>query len=483
MARVVGDADRATPLLRTIPASPMNRWGADWRIVVPALALGGAIVVGMALDLAPLTTAGSLAAIVVALIAPAVGLATIAFMGPLPPPLVIPAPGFNAILVGAVVLGCIYRLPIDRPRIRPTAPILMLSGFVLYVGIQQTPEMVAGYAGNLGYLVYSLFRELLTGFGFVLAAAYVLSGRSPLPFIGVGLVAAVLSAVVAIVPLGLPVAGPLVAGLTDLGADRAIGSFGNPNYFGVYQAIATITAVGWSINTGSTRLRLVLLAASVILGASLAVSLSRGGMVAFAAGLACLAFSRYRPRAAAVIAAGLLVAAVVLAPIFVEWRLTVTSGSASASAYASLAQSDEGRLAAALAGPQLFLTSPIFGIGWGHYSFMAAQFAGPGLSLAAHNWYVAVLAEGGIVGIVMWVLVLGALAIALRSRPAFPRSMGLGVLGAYAVGSLFLEAPVSFATSVLAILVIVAAMVSRWPRPQNATQPPVDKAIAEPPDG
>jgi O-antigen ligase len=111
---------------------------------------------------------------------------------------------------------------------------------------------------------------------------------------------------------------------------------------------------------------------------------------------------------------------------------------------------------------------------------MAAQFAGPGLSLAAHNWYVSVLAEGGIVGIVMWLLLLGSLAIALRSRPTFPRSMGFGVLGAYAVGSLFLEAPASFQTSALAILVIVAAMTSDWPAPLESAQSPVADIASAP---
>jgi O-antigen ligase len=474
VARVIGNTGQVTRPSRLVHASPSSRWSADFRIVIPALAIGGCIVAGMGWNVAPLTTVGALAAIVVALVAPAIGLATIAFMGTLQPPLVIPAPGFNAILVGAVLFGCVYRLPIDRPRIRLTVPMLLLIGFVLYVGVQQTPEMIAGYAGDLGYLVYSNFRELLSEFAVVLAAVFVLTRRSPLPFIAVGLVSAILSAVLALVTFGNPAVGPPIAGLLAHStlSDRAVGSFGNPNYFGLFEAIATITAVSWMIGTHSARLRLVLLVAAIVLGASLAVSLSRGGVIAFAAGLACLAFSRYRARTASVIVAGLLVAAVVLFPIFVDWRITTTLGSASAGTYADQAQSDAARGAAVLAGPQLFLTAPLFGIGWGHYSAMSAQFAGPGVSLGAHNWYISVLAEEGTVGIVIWILLLGALVIALRSRPTFPRSIGFGVLGTYAVGSLFLEAPTSFQTSALAILVIVAAMTSDWPAPLGAGRPP-----------
>ena len=68
-------------------------------------------------------------------------------------------------------------------------------------------------------------------------------------------------------------------------------------------------------------------------------------------------------------------------------------------------------------------------------------------------------------GVAIWALLLIALVNALRTRPTFPRSMGLGVLGAYAVGSLFLEAPTSFQTSAFPILVIVAALVSDWTAP------------------
>ena len=97
MATVVGNAGNATRLLRTVDATPTNRLGADSRIVLPALVIGGTILTGMALEFAPLTTIAALAAIAVALVSPAVGLALIAFMGPLQPPLVIPAPGFNAL--------------------------------------------------------------------------------------------------------------------------------------------------------------------------------------------------------------------------------------------------------------------------------------------------------------------------------------------------------------------------------------------------
>ncbi len=450
--------------------------------MVPALAIGGAILAGMALEFAPLTIIAALAAIVVALVAPAVGLALIAFMGPLQPPLVIPAPGFNAILVGAAVLGCVYRLPFDRPRISLTAPMLLLIGFVLYVAVQQTPEMVAGYTGRVGYLSYSTFRELLTGFGTVLVAAYVLPRRSPFPFLAIVLGSAILAAVLAILTVNSPILGPPLAGLLTHtpDANRGIGPFGNANYFGLFEAIAMVTAIGLMFGTRSNLLRWVLLAASVVFGVGVALSLSRGAIIALAAGLACLAFSRARTRIALGIAAGLLAAGGVLFPIFLDWRLSITDGSDSAAAYSALAHSDAGREGAALAGPQLFLTSPLFGIGWGQYSEASAQFTGPGQHIVAHNWYISVLAEQGMVGIVLTTMLLVALVAALRTRPRFPRSVGFGALGAYAVGMVFLEAPTTFETSVLPILVIVAALAGDWTTPPWAGRLPGDQGVPAP---
>lgn len=476
MANLTASSGEVARPSRYVHPASTSRWSDNARIVIPALAIAGAIIVGMGWGITPLTVVGASAAIIVAIVAPAIGLATIALMGSLQPPLVIPAPGFNAILVAALALGCVYRLPIDRPQIRVAMPMLLVIGFVLYVGVQQSPQMIAGYVGDLGYLVYSNSRELVTGFGLVLAAGFVLARRQPLPFIALGLASAVLSASIAILTFANLAGGAPIAGLlahTTL-TDRAVGTFGNPNYFGVFAAVAAVTAFGWMMGTQSTRIRFLLLVAAIPLSGALAVSLSRGAMIAFAVGLACLVFSRVRLQTAALIAAGLLVAATVLFPTFIEWRLSITNGSSSDTAFALLAQSDHGRLAAVLAGPSLFMTSPLFGIGWGHYASMSSQFAGPGIALGAHNWYVSVLAELGIVGIVIWILLLLALVMALRSRPTFARSMGFGVLATYAVGSMFLEAPTSFQTSAFAILIVVAAITSDWPTPLGANRPPTN---------
>src|SRR5262245_34332514 len=90
-------------------------------IAIPAAAISAALLIGMGFGVGPLTTAASVVAFGAAVVSPPTGLLIIAFMGPLKPPDTIPAPGFDLLLVGATVLGCIYRLPIDRPRMRVPA--------------------------------------------------------------------------------------------------------------------------------------------------------------------------------------------------------------------------------------------------------------------------------------------------------------------------------------------------------------------------
>jgi len=271
------------------------------------------------------------------------------------------------------------------------------------------------------------------------------------------------------------VAGPIsnLVGTSDAIA-RAVGPFGDPNYFAVFQAAAIVAAVAWAITLGSRRSRLVLVGVAAVLTSTFAVSLSRGGLLALLAGLLALAFSRDR-RTGFVALAVAIVLALVVYPIYVDWRVTADASSASAQAYASLAESDQSRLAAALAAPQLFLRSPLFGIGFGHFPYESAWYVG--FPIESHNWYLDVLAEEGLVGVALWIPMLLSVAIALHRVARTPRSIGYAVLTAYVVGCVSLQPPDSFQTSGLAVLLIVAALVGRWP------PAPAEVGTADPPLG
>ena len=432
----------------------------EYRPLLAALPIAAAIVAGMALDLAPLMTGGALVAFVAAIVSPPTGLAIVALMAPLKSPLVIPSPGFNTVLVGATLLGCVYRLPIDRPTLRASAPLMLLLGFVLYVSVQQMPELLSGYSGTDGHLVGYLFEQVLTLAGLVVAAAYVLKGRTPGPFVGAGLLSAFIAAVLAIATSSNLATDPLgnLFGVSDANA-RVVGPFGDPNYFGLFEATAIAAALAWMVVARSLPLRLLLLGTSAVLALSLTVALSRGALVALSAGFVSLAFTR--SRRAGLLAIGVVVVLAAFAyPLFVQWRVAADTGGLSVQAYAGLAESDQARVAAALAGPQLFASAPLFGIGFGHYSLMSAPYVG--FPIESHNWYVNVLAEQGIVGIALWIAMLSAVAAALHRAARSARSVGYAVLVTYMVGSAFLEPPNSVQTSAFAVIVIVAALAGDW---------------------
>lgn len=436
----------------------------DGWLLIAGLAISGGIVAGMFLESTTLMGLAAFAALLLGVLYPPLGLIVLALMGPLRPPPAIPAPGFNLILVAAILLGCVYRLPFNRTRLNASRPLLLLSAFVLYVFIQQLPDMATGYVGSRSHDVGFLFYQLLTGLGTVVAAGFVLRGRSPYPFVVALLLSATFAAVLGIVTAdGVPFAG--LANLmspSDV-ASRAAGPFGNPNSFGQFLAYASVLVAGLFVTSHSLRIRATLLVMVGVMAFAVSLSLSRGAIATLFAGLVALAFARSRALGfAAVVVA--LVLVIVGYPMFVEWRLTTETGSASSAAAAELAASDEGRLSAVLAGPALFAMSPIFGIGFGQYKYMSALVADQGAGLVAHNWYGTVLAEQGLLGIILWLLTLVSIAVWLRSRPALPRSIGFAMLGALVVGCLFLEPPTSFQTSVVPAILLTAALVGAWER-------------------
>lgn len=438
-----------------------------------AAALAGLLVASMALHVQALVLASSAAILLTAVVAPYTGLLIAALTATLRPPDGVPTPGLPILLAGAILLGWVYRLPIDRPRLWITLPLALLGAYELYSFAQQLPELAGGYSGDVGHLVGYQFLQMSGGFGLILAAALVLPGRDPRPVLAAVIGSAVLAALLGIIS---DVSVTLPSLLVGLVADneygvRAVGSFGNPNYFGFAEALATTAALAWASVAEQPRLRAALLLAAAICIGALVFTLSRGGIVTLLAGLSVLAFVRFRYRGVLAMIA-ILIGFGLVYPFLADYRLGSNGDSPSAEALQQQAASDGERAAAVLAGPQIWATSPLFGVGFGHYSFVSARFSGNLGAKAAHNWYVNVLAEQGLVGSALWLSALLAVALALRRRTADPRTVGLSVVLAFAVGSLFLEPPVSFQASALPILVITAALAATWESGARGDVPP-----------
>jgi O-antigen ligase len=474
--------DRARPGRPWAPGLqvPVPALGPDARVAIAGLLIGAGIIGGMVAESSPATTAAAVIALAAAVLHPPIGLVTLAFLAPLRMPLVIPPPGLNSALVGAIVLGCIVRLSRERllpeasgRAIRIGAPVILAGGFLLYVLFQQLPEMATGYASAAAHDIGFLFYQIATGFGAIVAAALVIRGRSPYPYLLALMLASAFAGVLAIITVDeLPFARLEHLIPPSDGDGRATGPFGNPNAFGQLLAYATTLAVGLAVAARRWRYRLPLIALVAVYGYAMYVSLSRGSLVALAAGLIVLGFTKGRRMGVATMVAAAVIALVVY-PVFVETRLQSIEGSLSPQATAALAGSDGARLDAVLAAPALFALSPVFGIGFGQYKFMSALVTENHISIVAHNWYGTVFAEQGLLGVVLWGAFMVSVLVALRRRPHPQRMIGTAIMGAFLAGSFFLQPPTQFQLSALPVIAVTAAIVGLWgfERPSEGRSP------------
>ena len=415
----------------------------------------------MLFEFGPLIYLSAFAAGLAGLLYPPLGLIVLAITGPLRPPS-LPGPGFHLILVAAILVGCVFGSTISRDRLLVRPPLLLLVALIAYVFAQQLPDMVSGYAGERSHEVGFLFFQLATGLATIIAAAFVLRDRSPYPLLAALLISATFAAILGILAAGggqYPLLENLLTPL-EVGT-RVTGPFGNPNAYSQLLAYAIALAAGLIASTHSLRVRAGLLLPVAIMGYAMTLSLSRGAIATMLAGLVVLAFAR--GRRIGIAALGVTLALVILGyPLFVEVRLATDAGSVSAAAAEELTSSDDSRLGAIMAGPAVFATSPVFGVGFGQYKFVSPLVTDEGAGLVAHNWYGTVLAEQGLLGIGLWLATLIAVRSWLLSRPERPRLIGLTMLGAAVVGSMFIALPLSFQTSVLPNMVITAALVAEW---------------------
>ena len=93
---------------------------------------------------------------------------------------------------------------------------------------------------------------------------------------------------------------------------------------------------------------------------------------------------------------------------------------------------------------------------------MSPRFVGNSFATSAHNQYLKILAEQGIVGMLLYVAAAAALLIAMRRSGSPWRQTSIAMLAVYAVSGLFLEPLTTFQTS--GVLWLVLGVVLGGPR-------------------
>ena len=418
-----------------------------------ALGLGYLGATAIKADQAPFVLA--VAAVVVALVWPAAGLATLALILPMPELDLFQPFYIVAVLVGATAFGCLLRLPGD-PRPLPVHPAVVLAiGYAAYTVLGAAP-VISGHPIAWAPSAALEALQIVSGLGIFLVAGYLFRTIPWKPIVAIALLGAFLAAALALVSFwNVGPIGSLAGLLTPAGGDRASGGFSNANYLGFLTTQGSLLAIGcWTVASPRYRPLLALVIASLI--AATVVSFSRSAYIGTIVGILVLTFLRSR-RAAVLLAILAVVGAVVLYPTFLEARLAGSDVLNPTSIF-ERAQSENWRSLAAVAGVTMFLAEPFFGVGYGVFQHVSPAFIGASPATYSHDAYIQILAEQGLVGVIMVAGILVSLAYALI-RSAHPlRNAALAMGSAYLVQSFFINSTTSIQISGLLCLTLAAAL-------------------------
>jgi O-antigen ligase len=226
---------------------------------------------------------------------------------------------------------------------------------------------------------------------------------------------------------------PLQVGTSDLGAPRAAGPFQESNFYALSMAALLPFALYVAARGGAWR-ALGLASALSVLAGVLATG-SRGGLVAAITGVILFALWARQRRLLWTALAVILLAAVVLLPLFSTQVESSTQRSVSGRA-------TENRIAVAM-----FADHPLTGVGPGEYLNLYRDYArrignDDRPVRASHSLVLESAAEQGLVGLAGLLAVALALITAVRRRGAHRTMIGRALLSAlliYAIGSVFLH--------------------------------------------
>ncbi|HET9877871.1 MAG TPA: O-antigen ligase family protein [Candidatus Limnocylindria bacterium] len=454
----------------------------QWVRLTVGVVAGAAIVAAAALEVpAAVYLALVAAAAAIAVLAPAAGFAMLGITIPLPDAAALSPLGLPPVLIAATGFGMLISAMARGHWSRPSPMIVLGLG---YLGI----SAVAGFPNLNGFdgdqTVDAIARLIQVGSGLLLVAVSWIyaSGHDPRAHLAVAVVAAAFASSLGVVQYmavdvsGLPLQGLIFHPDDATTITRATGPFVNPNYFGFFSGLGLVLAMGVAL--GVPRARPMMILAAVVLIAGLFVSLSRGAMLATAAGVVALIWTRHRGAGTTV-----AIVAAVLVATFSSSLLVLRSGTPDFTAPYDVAtqSSDLGRFAAMLSALPVWLNDPVFGVGFGQFGHESAWFVGSSLATSSHNEFLSILAEQGIIGTAL----LATLAVGLARRVLRAderlRAGAVAVLVAFAVGWITLEPLASLQTSGLVWLAVGAAAGATWPAPETLPQPAAETPTDPPP--
>jgi O-antigen ligase len=250
---------------------------------------------------------------------------------------------------------------------------------------------------------------------------------------------------------------PLVA---DLGGvtSRHAGPQGDPNFWGRVLVLGLPFALSLAAMAVSRLERLVWAGCALLIVGGVVMTGSRGALLAVVVVVVLWALFTGGRAAKALLFAPLVLGLAFFIPGVGSRLLTLGTINAGATTLGVGDPSLEGRVAAQKVAFHVFLDHPILGVGPGNFIHVAPAYLRKlglnSLPLAPHNSYLEAGAEGGLLGLLSWLLLLGAAVfVVMRARllvraggPVVDRDAPVGLanaviaaLAGWAVASLFLH--------------------------------------------
>lgn len=319
-------------------------------------------------------------------------------------------------------------------------------------------------------------REILKwaemGVVYVAGVAFLRTQRELRAVVAAVVTAGVTQALLGYVQFGLHI-GPIsfLRGTTI----RAYGTFDQPNPYAGYLNVVLAVALAFALR-GPPETRRWYGLATLLLIAGLLASESRGAVLAAVVAGSLILASVSRPLfrlwwlGLLAVAAGLFLASYGLVPSSLTDRALSAIGLAGVS-FGHVTDANFSaveRAAHWLAGVRMFATHSLLGVGIGNYAAAYPHFHPRGWYAAlehAHNYYINVAAEGGIVGLVAYVLLAGSAlwyscaSVRLALHPVW-RAAGLGVTGALVATDFHNLFDVLYVHGVTALLGLLMALAS-----------------------
>lgn len=399
-----------------------------WRVGSTAVVGGLAVAVGYAAGVDPLLAIGAALAVAFMLLALSdltrglVAFTLLTFLQ-LVPGFAGPALSLAKVAGGVLVISWLASASEGRRREFPVAHPYLTAVLALFVAWNALSVVWAPVHGPVVIEVSSFVLNFAL---FPIVYAAVTSKRDARLLIGAFIAGSVVAA-----GYGL-ITQPSVAALASSpaaanGLDRVSGTLGDPN------ELASVLAAGIALCTAlifdrgrSPLVRMVTALAGVLLLASLLFTLSRGGIIALAAVAVVTVLVRGRNRLQAAFLAATVAAAVFL------WFFNVASPAARD--HITAVDGGSGRTEIWSVGWRMVEAHPLDGVGAGNFQNVSIHyFLQPG-SIAfanhfistpavAHNTYLQVLSETGVVGLALFlVAIFGGLATGVAALRIFRRA-------------------------------------------------------------